>query len=129
MGFISLASVTQLYAFYYRPNPPLPSNSGWLLYSPRKEFGRLGVGTRSKAWRFTDINKDYSVREASLCSGSRLLMASHNFSSVLHTLPCWLSRPRSAIRRCNTLQNIEASVGYLHSATYTGQTTCVAMCG
>lgn len=22
----------------------------------------MGVGTRSKAWRFTDINKDYSVR-------------------------------------------------------------------
>ncbi len=22
----------------------------------------MGVGTRSKAWRFTDINKDYTVR-------------------------------------------------------------------
>ncbi|KAA1469200.1 phosphatases II [Dentipellis sp. KUC8613] len=53
-------SVTQLYAFFYTPNPPLESNNGWSLYSPREEFGRMGVGTRSKAWRFTDINKDYS---------------------------------------------------------------------
>ncbi|TFK30191.1 protein phosphatase [Coprinopsis marcescibilis] len=53
-------SVTQLYAFFYTPNPPLPTNNGWTLYSPRDEFGRMGVGTRTKAWRFTDINKDYS---------------------------------------------------------------------
>ncbi|KAI0056466.1 phosphatases II [Artomyces pyxidatus] len=53
-------SVTQLYAFFYVPNPPLTSSGGWGLYSVREEFGRMGVGTRSKAWRFTDINKDYS---------------------------------------------------------------------
>ncbi|KXN80992.1 Phosphoinositide 3-phosphatase, partial [Leucoagaricus sp. SymC.cos] len=53
-------SVTQLYAFFYRPNPPLSSNDGWSLYSPREEFGRMGLGTRTKAWRFTDINKDYT---------------------------------------------------------------------
>ncbi|KAF7322631.1 Protein phosphatase [Mycena chlorophos] len=53
-------SVQQLYAFSYAPNPPLPTNDGWNLYSPREEFGRMGVGTRTKAWRFTDINKDYS---------------------------------------------------------------------
>ncbi|KAI0345422.1 phosphatases II [Trametopsis cervina] len=53
-------SVTQLYAFHYVPNPPFPSTSGWTIYSPREEFGRMGVGTRTKAWRFTDINKDYS---------------------------------------------------------------------
>jgi len=56
------ASVTQLYAFFYNPNPPLNSNGGWTMYTPREEFGRMGVSTRSKAWRFTDINKDYSVR-------------------------------------------------------------------
>jgi hypothetical protein len=55
------ASVTQLYAFYYVPNPPLTENDGWSLYSPREEFGRMGVGSRTRAWRFTDINKDYSV--------------------------------------------------------------------
>ncbi|KAI5828942.1 phosphatases II [Schizophyllum commune Tattone D] len=53
-------SVTQLYAFFYTPNPPFPTSDGWSIYSPRAEFGRMGVGTRSKAWRFTDINKDYS---------------------------------------------------------------------
>ncbi|KAF8263066.1 protein-tyrosine phosphatase-like protein [Lactarius quietus] len=53
-------SVTQLYAFNYTPSPPLTSSDGWTLYSPREEFGRMGVGTRSKAWRFTDINKDYT---------------------------------------------------------------------
>jgi hypothetical protein len=55
-------SVTQLYAFNYTPSPPLSVSDGSNLYSPREEFGRMGVGTRSKAWRFTDINKDYTVR-------------------------------------------------------------------
>ena len=64
--FLGLASVTQLYAFYYSPNPPLSVNDGWSLYSVREEFGRMGVGTRTKAWRFTDINKDYSVGDANL---------------------------------------------------------------
>lgn len=56
------ASVSQLYAFYYTPNPPLVASDGWTMYSPRHDLGRMGVGTRSKAWRFTNINKDYSVR-------------------------------------------------------------------
>jgi len=55
------ASVSQLYAFFYSPNPPFPSTQGWTLYSPRAEYGRMGVGSRSKAWRFTDLNKDYAV--------------------------------------------------------------------
>ncbi|KAJ7074303.1 protein-tyrosine phosphatase-like protein [Mycena amicta] len=54
-------SVEQLYAFFYVPNPSLPTSDGWNIYSPREEFGRMGVGTRTKAWRFSDINKDYSV--------------------------------------------------------------------
>ncbi|KAI0636505.1 phosphatases II [Trametes polyzona] len=54
-------SVSQLYAFYYVPNPPFAASNGWSIYSPREEFMRMGVGTRSKAWRFTDINKDYSL--------------------------------------------------------------------
>lgn len=54
----------KLYAFYYSPSPPLPTNVGWHMYNPREEFGRMGLGTRTKAWRFTDINKDYSVSGA-----------------------------------------------------------------
>lgn len=53
-------SVTQLYAFFYRPSPPFPTSDGWSIYSPRDEFGRMGVGSRSRAWRLTDINKDYN---------------------------------------------------------------------
>ena len=36
------------------------SASGWDAYNARTEFSRQGVGIRTKAWRFTDINKDYS---------------------------------------------------------------------
>ncbi|GJE96888.1 myotubularin family protein [Phanerochaete sordida] len=53
-------SVTQLYAFHYTPNPPFTATNGWTLYNPREEYGRMGVGSRTMAWRFTDINKDYS---------------------------------------------------------------------
>lgn len=56
-----IASVSNLYAFFYNPTPPFPQNDGWSLYSPRDEYVRMGVGTRSKAWRFTDLNRDYSV--------------------------------------------------------------------
>ena len=91
-----LASVEQLYAFFYSlpsssssmttshtststsnastlplslapnetsPSPasPSPSSSnGWAAFNPRSEFARQGLGSRTKAWRFTDINKDYS---------------------------------------------------------------------
>lgn len=43
-------------------------NNGWNIYNPREEFGRMGVGTRSKAWRFTTINNDYSVRPSHGCA-------------------------------------------------------------
>ncbi|EJD05680.1 phosphatases II [Fomitiporia mediterranea MF3/22] len=59
-GLTVASSVTQLYAFFYAPSPPLEGKGGWSLYSPRDEFARMGIGSRSKAWRFTDINKDYS---------------------------------------------------------------------
>ncbi|XAO22563.1 hypothetical protein I312_101336 [Cryptococcus bacillisporus CA1280] len=32
----------------------------WTVFNHRTEFARQGLGTRTKAWRFTDINKDYS---------------------------------------------------------------------
>ncbi|EUC61660.1 protein phosphatase [Rhizoctonia solani AG-3 Rhs1AP] len=52
-------SVTKLYAFFY--SPPLgTTHDGWSMFTPREEFGRMGLGTRTKAWRFTEINKDYS---------------------------------------------------------------------
>ena len=54
----TIDSVTQLFAFLL-PSPPLSASDGWNLYPAREEFGRLGVGTRSRVWRFTDVNKDY----------------------------------------------------------------------
>ncbi|KAI5124007.1 hypothetical protein M0805_003839 [Coniferiporia weirii] len=59
-GLTVISSVSQLYAFFYSPSPPLSNGNGWVLYSQREEFARMGVGSRTKAWRFTDINKDYS---------------------------------------------------------------------
>ncbi|WVW81396.1 hypothetical protein I302_103388 [Kwoniella bestiolae CBS 10118] len=62
-------SVEQLHAFFYTPphshsTRPLPSSSstigGWATYNPRNEFARQGLGSKTKSWRFTDINKDYS---------------------------------------------------------------------
>ncbi|TFK76237.1 phosphatases II [Pluteus cervinus] len=53
-------SVTQLYAFFYTPNPPLPASEGWSMYSPKEEFGRMGIGSRTNAWRFSNVNHDYS---------------------------------------------------------------------
>lgn len=60
---VYLARVDQLYAFDYVPNPPFDTSDGWNIYNPREEFARMGIGSRSKAWRFTDVNKDYSVRK------------------------------------------------------------------
>ncbi|KAF5389902.1 hypothetical protein D9757_003599 [Collybiopsis confluens] len=54
-------SVSQLYAFFYSPSPPLSASDGWSIYSAREEFGRMGIGSRTKAWRFTDVNKEYSL--------------------------------------------------------------------
>lgn len=53
----------KLYAFYYQPKSSERRCNGWTLYNPVKEFERMGVGTdRSKGWRVTNINNDYSVR-------------------------------------------------------------------
>ncbi|KAG8934588.1 hypothetical protein FRC02_009668 [Tulasnella sp. 418] len=55
-----VTSVQQLYAFDYAPNPPFDASGGWNIYNPREEFARMGIGSRTKAWRFTDLNKDYT---------------------------------------------------------------------
>ncbi|KAH7341085.1 protein-tyrosine phosphatase-like protein [Rhizoctonia solani] len=52
-------SVTKLYAFYHS-DPYVKTRNGWSVFTQREEFGRMGLGTRTKAWRFTEINKDYS---------------------------------------------------------------------
>src|ERR1700761_6928677 len=52
-------SVTQLYAFFATPHSLKGKSRA--PFNTRDEFTRMGVGTRTKAWRFTDINKDYTV--------------------------------------------------------------------
>lgn len=55
------ASVDQLYAYSYQPQPNYTSNNGWRLYDPLHEYERMGVGTKNDSWRFTTINRDYTV--------------------------------------------------------------------
>lgn len=91
-------SVEQLYAFYYETE-----GSSWR-YNPREEFARMGLGTRTKAWRFTDVNKDHEVRHPFGCAKG----------SFARRIPAsWWFRPRSAMRCCCTLPSIEAKQEYL----------------
>ncbi|KAG5437127.1 hypothetical protein PCANB_001103, partial [Pneumocystis canis] len=54
-----IESVLSLYAFFYQPGWKEAMFNGWTLYEPIKEFERQGIGTRTKNWRITDINKNY----------------------------------------------------------------------
>jgi hypothetical protein len=45
----------------------------------------MGVGTRSKAWRFTDLNKDYSVRVLTLFHIAVFIWASQVLSNIPST--------------------------------------------
>ncbi|KIM65373.1 hypothetical protein SCLCIDRAFT_1212543 [Scleroderma citrinum Foug A] len=96
-------SVNQLYAFFYSPNPPFDAEGGWNVYSPRKEFGRMGVGTRTKAWRFTDINKDYQF---SPTYPSLLVVPTRISDSTLHYAAKYRSKCRIP------------ALTYLHWANY-----------
>ncbi|KIJ10493.1 hypothetical protein PAXINDRAFT_177455 [Paxillus involutus ATCC 200175] len=96
-------SVNQLYAFFYSPNTPFESDGGWSIYSPREEFGRMGVGTRTKAWRFTDINKDYQFSPS---YPSRLVVPTRISDSTLQ----YASKYRSKCRI--------PALTYVHWANY-----------
>ncbi|KAJ7272036.1 protein-tyrosine phosphatase-like protein [Mycena haematopus] len=96
-------SVQQLYAFFYTPTPPLPTNDGWSIYSPRDEFMRMGIGSRTKAWRFTDINKDYSF---SPTYPSRLVVPTRISDTTLQYASKYRSKCRIPV------------LSYLHWANY-----------
>ncbi|KAJ7286081.1 protein-tyrosine phosphatase-like protein [Mycena rebaudengoi] len=102
-------SVQQLYAFFYAPNPPLPTNDGWSIYSPRDEFGRMGVGSRTKAWRFTDINKDYSFCPT---YPARLVVPTRISDTTLQYAAKYRSKCRIPV------------LAYLHWANYGSITRC-----
>ncbi|KAN0062412.1 phosphatidylinositol-3-phosphatase ymr1 [Thecaphora frezii] len=60
-----LLDVNQLYAFYYQPSiepgvAALPQRGqGWRIYDFKRELARQGIGSRTKAWRLTDVNAQY----------------------------------------------------------------------
>jgi hypothetical protein len=58
-----LGTLEKLLAFTYQGVPREKKVDGWGLYDPRREFARQGISPKSaeKGWRFTEINKDYSV--------------------------------------------------------------------
>ena len=116
-----VASVSNLYAFFYNPTPPFVQNDGWSLYSPRDEYVRMGVGTRSKAWRFTDLNKDYSVcLSFPFLSDVSLI---HYLLSSAQPIPLVsLCLQGSAIPLCSMRLNTAASAGFLFWVTFTGLT-------
>lgn len=51
-----------LYPFCFAPSTSKGSGrAGWGIYDPEREFARMGLGSRSHAWRTSSINKDYQV--------------------------------------------------------------------
>ncbi|GBB98034.1 hypothetical protein RclHR1_03120019 [Rhizophagus clarus] len=56
-----ISSISQLYAFYYKPEKEFKCKDGWEVYDKRKEFTRMGVCTKSSAWRFSDVNENYTL--------------------------------------------------------------------
>ncbi|WVQ72356.1 hypothetical protein IAR50_001907 [Cryptococcus sp. DSM 104548] len=82
------SSVEQLYAFFYVSPAP---GKGWQTYNPRAEFARQGLGTRTKAWRFTDVNKDYSF---SPTYPSKLVVPSRISDSTLSYAAKYRSKAR-----------------------------------
>lgn len=70
---------------------PSPKPTGWQVYNPRTEFTRQGVGSRTRGWRFTDINKDYSF---SATYPSKLVVPSRIGDAVLQYAAKYRSKAR-----------------------------------
>ena len=68
-----------------------PKPTGWQIYNPRTEFTRQGVGSRTRGWRFTDINKDYSF---SATYPSKLVVPSRIGDAVLQYAAKYRSKAR-----------------------------------
>ena len=46
-----------MYAF----NSGMPAGNGWQLYNVAREFKRQGVGSSTRAWRFSSVNASYEM--------------------------------------------------------------------
>lgn len=92
---VGSAGIDGLFAFFYQGEEPCEKGreggesgkdkgkgrdqlAGWGIYDPKKEFERMGVGSRSKTWRFSTVNADYEVRcvLVSRFWGSKLMVRS-----------------------------------------------------
>ncbi|BGO91691.1 hypothetical protein NBRC10512_008139 [Rhodotorula toruloides] len=62
-GSFSAGGLENRYAFFCndagKADRKGKGKASWDIYSAEEEFARMGLGTRSKAWRFTDINADF----------------------------------------------------------------------
>ncbi|KTW31487.1 hypothetical protein T552_00130 [Pneumocystis carinii B80] len=56
-----MVCIRDSYAFVYTPRKAEALFNGWELYQPIKEFERQGVGIRTKEWRITNVNKNYTL--------------------------------------------------------------------
>ncbi|TPX31852.1 hypothetical protein SmJEL517_g04911 [Synchytrium microbalum] len=52
------SSLDQLYAFTYR-RAVTYSEDGWSVFDPEREYKRMGVGSRTDAWRWSKVNEHY----------------------------------------------------------------------
>jgi myotubularin-related protein 6/7/8 len=86
---------------------PETTPSGWSVYNPRTEFTRQGVGSRTRGWRFTDINKDYSF---SPTYPSKLVVPSRIGDAVLQYAAKYRSKARiPALTYLHWANNVSSS--------------------
>jgi myotubularin-related protein 6/7/8 len=74
-----------------KPPSPSPAPTGWSVYNPRSEFARQGVGSRTRGWRFTDINRDYGF---SATYPAKLVVPSRIGDAVLQYAAKYRSKAR-----------------------------------
>ncbi|CAD6883869.1 unnamed protein product [Tilletia laevis] len=114
-SYAVLRSPEQLYAFHRQPGVPpsqsssSSSQSGWKFYDPKKEFTRQGIGSRTKAWRFTDLNQTYSF---SPTYPNQLVVPSRISDQTLNYAAKYRSKARIP------------ALTYLHWANYGSITRC-----
>lgn len=65
-GLSCKVGIERVYAFFYTPPPPEKPLNGWALYDAVKEYERMGIGTKNRAWRISRINVDYKARDNTL---------------------------------------------------------------
>lgn len=116
-----LASVDQLYAYSYQPQPSYTSNNGWKIYDPLHEYERMGVGTKNDNWRFTTINRDYTVSCMPNWRKAYLIMTCVSSIPQL-THAHWSSQPKSATMFSTMQQSIVVRQGYQSSPIFIGTT-------